>query len=59
MKKTLVAAIEKTIKNPELKAKLDKMGYVVDYKSPEENRKLVAEEYATAMDIAKKIGLRK
>jgi len=59
VKKTLVAAIEKTIKTPELKAKLDKMGYVVDYKSPEENRKLVAEEYATAMDIAKKIGLRK
>ena len=59
VKKTLVAAIEKTVKTPELKAKLDKMGYVVDYKSPEENRKLVAEEYAMAMDIAKKIGLRK
>lgn len=59
VKKRLVAAIEKTIKNPELKAKLDKMGYVVEYRSPAENKKLVAEEYKTAMDIAKRIGLRK
>lgn len=59
VKKTLVTAIEKTVKNPELKAKLDKMGYVVDYKSPAEIKKLVTEEYETALAIAKRIGLRK
>ena len=59
VKKTLVAAIEKTIKTPVLKAKLDKMGYVVEYRSPAEIKKLVANEYQIAMDIAKRIGLRK
>jgi tripartite-type tricarboxylate transporter receptor subunit TctC len=59
VKKTVMAAIEKTVKTPELKAKLDKMGYVVEYRSPAENKKLVAEEYAIAMDTAKRIGLRK
>jgi tripartite-type tricarboxylate transporter receptor subunit TctC len=34
-------------------------GYLVDYKSPEELKKLVAEDYETANAIAKKIGLRK
>ncbi len=59
VKKTLVTAIEKAVKTPELKAKLDKMGYVVEYRSPAEVKKLVVDEYAAAMDIAKRIGLRK
>jgi tripartite-type tricarboxylate transporter receptor subunit TctC len=60
VKKVLVPAIEKAIKNPELKAKIEKMGgYLVDYKSPAELKKLVAEDYETANAIAKKIGLRK
>jgi len=59
VKKALIAAIEKTVKNPDLKAKLDKMGYVVDYRSPPEIKKLVAEEYEQAMAIAKRIELRK
>ena len=59
VKKTLVTAIEKTIKTPALKAKLDKMGYVVEYRSPAEIKKLVATEYQIAMDIAKRIGVRK
>jgi tripartite-type tricarboxylate transporter receptor subunit TctC len=60
VKKVLVPAIEKAIKNPELKTKIEKMGgYLVDYKSPEELKKLVAEDYETANAIAKKIGLRK
>jgi tripartite-type tricarboxylate transporter receptor subunit TctC len=60
VKKVLVPAVEKAIKNPELKAKIEKMGgYLVDYKSPAELKKLVAEDYETAHAIAKKIGLRK
>jgi tripartite-type tricarboxylate transporter receptor subunit TctC len=59
VKKTLAAAIEKAIKNPELKAKVDKMGFFADYKSPSEQRKQLNEDYDAAMVIAKKIGLRK
>lgn len=59
VKKVLVPAIEKAIKNPESKAKLEKMGYVVDYKSPAELKKMMVEEYQVANAIALKIGLRK
>lgn len=59
IKKTLVTAIEKAVKNPELKAKVDKMGYVVDYKSPAELNKLKKEEYEIANALAKKMGLQK
>jgi tripartite-type tricarboxylate transporter receptor subunit TctC len=55
----LLPAIEKVIKNPELKAKVEKMGYSVDYKGPAELGKLVADEYETANSIAIKIGLKK
>jgi len=60
VKKVLVPAVEKTIKNPESKAKIEKMGgYIVDYKSPAELKKMVEEEYEQANAIALKIGLRK
>jgi tripartite-type tricarboxylate transporter receptor subunit TctC len=59
VKKTLVAAIEKAIKHPELKAKVDKMGFFADYKSPAEQKKQLKEDYDAALVIAKKIGLRK
>lgn len=58
-KKVLIPAIEKAINNPELKAKIEKLQFVVKYKSPAEQKKLAAEEYATALEIAKKVGLRK
>jgi tripartite-type tricarboxylate transporter receptor subunit TctC len=57
--KVLVPAIEKAIKNPELKARLEKVNFSVDYKDPSEMRKLIAEEYDTASAIAKKLGLSK
>jgi tripartite-type tricarboxylate transporter receptor subunit TctC len=50
IKKALVTAIEKAVKNPELKAKVDKMGFVVNYKSPAELNRLKKEQY----EIAKK-----
>jgi len=59
IKKTLVTAIEKAVKNSELKAKVDKMGYVVDYKSPAELNKLKKEEYEIANALAAKMGLGK
>jgi tripartite-type tricarboxylate transporter receptor subunit TctC len=59
VKKVLVPAIEKAIKNPELKVKVERMGYVVDYRSPAEIRKMMVEEYEIALNIARKIGLRK
>jgi tripartite-type tricarboxylate transporter receptor subunit TctC len=59
VKKVLIPAIEKAVKNPELKAKLEKMHFTVIYKSPAELKKLAAEEYETALAIAKKVGLRK
>ena len=59
VRKILVAAIEKAIKNPELKAKVEKMGFFADYKSPAEQISQLKEDYDTAFGIAKRIGLRK
>ena len=59
VKKILVPAVEKAIKSPESKAKIEKMKFIVDYKSPAEMKKRVAEEYERAVQIADKVGLRK
>ena len=59
VKKVLIPAVEKAVKNPDLKAKMEKIGFTVYYKSPEEFRRIVLEEYNTTLAIAKKIGLRK
>lgn len=59
IKRVLIPTIEKASKNPELKVKLEKMDYVVDYRPPAEQKKLAAEEYELAVKIAKKIGLMK
>lgn len=59
VKKVLIPAIEKAMNNAELKAKFEKMLFVVDYKSPAELKKLAAEEYKQALAIAEKTGLRK
>jgi len=58
-KKILVPAIEKAVKNPEGKSKIEKMGYVVEYKPPEELRRLIIDDYDTARAIAVKLGLSK
>lgn len=59
VKKVLVPAIEKAINNPELIAKVQKMGFVVDYKPPSELRKLQANDYEIARSLAIKLGLSK
>jgi len=58
-KSVLIPAFEKAAKNPELKTKLEKILFVVDYKTPAEMRKLAAEQFETLLEIAKKVGLRK
>jgi tripartite-type tricarboxylate transporter receptor subunit TctC len=58
-KKMLVAAIEKAFKNPEVKAKIEKLEFSVDYKSPEEFKKMLLEEYERASAIAEKLGIKK
>jgi len=59
VKKVLVPAIEKAVKQPETKAKIEKVGYAVEYKSPEEQRRLIVNDYETAKAIAVKLGLSK
>jgi tripartite-type tricarboxylate transporter receptor subunit TctC len=57
--KALIPAIERVIKHPEFKGKFEKMHFLVPYKSPAELKKMIAEEYASALEIAKKVGLSK
>ncbi len=56
-KKVLVQAIEKAVKAT--KTKIDQMGSLVEYKSPSELRRMTEDEYKKALEIAKRIGLRK
>ncbi len=59
VKKVLVPAVEKAIKNPESKSKIEQMKFIVHYKAPEDMKKMVADEYRTALEIANKAGLLK
>jgi tripartite-type tricarboxylate transporter receptor subunit TctC len=59
VKNVLVPAIEKAAKNHELKTKIEKMGFIVDYKSPRELKKLMVEDYEKALAVAKRVGLQK
>jgi len=59
VKKVLIPAIEKAFKNPEVKAKVEKLEFFVDYKSPEEFKKMWVEEYERASAIAEKLGIKK
>ena len=59
VKKVLVPAIEKVVMNQELKTKIEKMGFIVNYRPPAELKKLMVEDYQRALEIAIKVGLRK
>lgn len=56
-KKVLIPAIEKAAKNPELNARLQKMWFIPNYKSPAELRSLMKNDYENAVVIVKKMGL--
>lgn len=53
----LVPAIEKAVHLT--KPKIEKMGSLAEYKSPAEIKKMTEEDYKKALEIAKRIGLRK
>jgi tripartite-type tricarboxylate transporter receptor subunit TctC len=55
----LTQAFEKAVKNPPLRAKVEKLGFAVDYKPPQEVKELIVNDYERALAIATKIGLRK
>ncbi|MEW6666265.1 MAG: tripartite tricarboxylate transporter substrate binding protein [Thermodesulfobacteriota bacterium] len=59
VKKVLIPAIEKAVKNPQLKAKIEKLDFIVQYRTPAEQKKLATEEYKSALEIAKRLGLGK
>jgi tripartite-type tricarboxylate transporter receptor subunit TctC len=60
VKKILVPAIKEAIHNPEVIAKIKKIGgSVIDYKSPEELEKIEINDLSTFSKIAVKLGLRK
>jgi tripartite-type tricarboxylate transporter receptor subunit TctC len=58
-KKVLIPAIEKSINEPTIKAKIENRGYIVDYKSPAELRKIIANDYETIRALAIRLGLAK
>ena len=59
VKKVWVAAIEKAFKDPELRAKIERVDFSPVYKSPAEFKKMLEAEYKRANELADKIGLRK
>ena len=52
-------AVEKTGKNPQVKARIEKLSFLRDYTSPEDMKKEIQEEFETVSAIAKKLGLPK
>ena len=59
VKRVLVPAIEKAIRVPEVKAKIERLGYVAEYKSPADLKKVMVADYETARSIATKLGMSK
>ncbi|MEI9479996.1 MAG: hypothetical protein WCO26_25960, partial [Deltaproteobacteria bacterium] len=57
VKKVLVPAVEKAVKAT--KSKIDALGNLCEYKSPAEVRKITEDESKSALEISKKMGLRK
>jgi tripartite-type tricarboxylate transporter receptor subunit TctC len=58
-KKLLIPAVEKSINNPESKSKIENRGYIVDYKSPGELKKIIESDYETIRALAARLGLTK
>ena len=55
--KTLIAALEKVMKDPALASRLANLGMVADYEPPEKLIAEIREEHRTVEQIAKKAGL--
>lgn len=59
VKRALIPAVEKAVRQPEAKTKIEKLGYVVEFKPPDEVKKMIIEDYETMKGIAAKLGLTK
>lgn len=59
VKRVLLPALEKAINSPAAKAKVEKMGFMVDYKAPPEQKALIAQEFDDTMKIMKAWGSKK
>lgn len=59
IKRVLVPAIEKAIKSPDLKSRMEEQGYILNYRPPEELKKIMISDYETARAIALRIGMSK
>ncbi len=57
-KKVLIPAIKKAINSPGGKGRIEKMGYIVQYKSPAEVKQLIIDDYETAHEVAVKLGMK-
>ncbi|MBM2805418.1 MAG: hypothetical protein HW419_3311 [Deltaproteobacteria bacterium] len=55
--KTLIAALEKVVKDPAVAARLGNLGMVADYEPPDKLIAEIREEHRTVEQIAKKAGL--
>ena len=55
--KTLIAALEKVIKDPTVVSRLGNLGMVADYEAPEKLIADIREEHRVVEQIAKKAGL--
>jgi tripartite-type tricarboxylate transporter receptor subunit TctC len=58
-KKFLIPAIEKAVRAPELKSKMESRGYITEYKTPADLRKLMLSDEEMVRSIAAKVGLAK
>ena len=58
-KQVLVPALEKAINNPEVSAKLQKLSYITNYKTPAELKQILAESHDRIRAMAKKMDLGK
>jgi tripartite-type tricarboxylate transporter receptor subunit TctC len=57
VKKVLIPAVEKAVKAT--KPKIDQLGNLCEYRSPAEVRKLTEDESRRALEISKRMGLKK
>jgi len=58
-KQALVPALEKAIKNPDVAAKLQKLWFITNYKTPAELKQILVENHEKIRTMAKKMGIAK
>ena len=59
VKKVLIPAVERAVNTPAIKAKIEELGFIVNYKNPAEIKSLMVEDFNRANAIATRLGLKK